>query len=196
MTEQLENLLQELETFGRQNDAVEHDRPRRMLNITRDTGEFLGVLVQACDARRVLELGTSNGYSTLWLAEALQNLNGRVTTVEMAEYKIALAAENFARSGLAGVIEQVHGEAGDFMKSRPDGAFDLVFLDSQRSEYLAWWPELQRILRAGGLIVADNALSHAPEMVPFMTRVSGDDTFTTCTLPVGNGQFLAVKRSA
>ena len=70
MSELLAALLAELEQFGRSNDAATTDRPRRMLNITRDTGEFLAVLVKAMDARRVLEIGTSNGYSTLWLADA------------------------------------------------------------------------------------------------------------------------------
>ena len=80
-------LLVELEAFGQQNDATITDRPRQMLNITRDTGEFLAVLVQAMSARRVLEIGTSNGYSTLWLAEAARTIGGAVTTVEQAEYE-------------------------------------------------------------------------------------------------------------
>jgi predicted O-methyltransferase YrrM len=72
-----------------------------MLNITRDTGEFLSALVRATLARRVLEIGTSNGYSTLWLAEAAKAIGGTVTTVEFSEYKAGLAAANFSRSGLA-----------------------------------------------------------------------------------------------
>jgi len=70
LTTTLENLLVELEAFGQANDGATTDRPRRMLNITRDTGELLAVLVRATLARRVLEIGTSNGYSTLWLASA------------------------------------------------------------------------------------------------------------------------------
>ena len=71
MADSLETLKAELERFGQANDAATNERPRRMLNITRDTGEFLVVLVRATAARRVLEIGTSNGYSTLWLADAL-----------------------------------------------------------------------------------------------------------------------------
>ena len=84
-------LLAELEQFGKTNDSATCERPRRMLNITRDTGEFLAVLVCATLARRVLEIGTSNGYSTLWLASAARAVGGAVTTVELAEYKIGLA---------------------------------------------------------------------------------------------------------
>src|SRR5512136_3079685 len=100
MTESLQVLLSELERFGEANDRVTAERPRRMLNITRDTGEFLSVLVRATSARRVMEIGTSNGYSTLWLASAARATGGVVTTVELSEYKVGLARRNFERSGL------------------------------------------------------------------------------------------------
>ena len=78
MNNQLQSLLAELEQFGRANDSETTERPRRMLNITRATGEFLAVLVRATGARRVLEIGTSNGYSTLWLADAARVIGGAV----------------------------------------------------------------------------------------------------------------------
>lgn len=71
-----------------------------MLNITRDTGEFLAVLARATNAQRVLEIGTSNGYSTLWLAEAAKAIGGGVTTIEFAELKVGLASTNFARAAI------------------------------------------------------------------------------------------------
>ena len=164
-----------------------------MLNITRDTGELLSVLVRAMNAQRVLEIGTSNGYSTLWLAMAAKAINGFVTTVELSDYKISLAAKAFDRSGLPAVIAQVHAEAGAVLKKSAESSFDLVFLDSERSEYPAWWPDIKRILRKGGLLVVDNATSHAAEMAPFAALVSADPDFTTCTVPVGNGEFLATR---
>jgi hypothetical protein len=100
VTDPLHSVLAELEQFGEANDASTTERPRRMLNITRDTGEFLAVLVIATLARRVLEIGTSNGYSTLWLADAARTIGGSVTTVELSEYKIGLASTNFTRSVL------------------------------------------------------------------------------------------------
>lgn len=193
MNDTIDSLLRELERFGQDNDAATTDRPRRMLNITRDTGEFLAVLVRATRARQVLEIGTSNGYSTLWLASAAQASGGRVTTVELAEFKIELATANVGRSGLADVIEQVHGEAGAFLQAAPDAHYDLVFLDSERPEYPGWWPDIRRVLRAGGLLVVDNAVSHVAEMVPFVALVAADAAFTSCTVPVGNGEFMAVK---
>lgn len=193
MPGELAALLQELEQFGRTNDAATTDRPRRMLNITRDTGEFLAVLVKAADARRVFEIGTSNGYSTLWLASAVRATGGSVTTVESSELKRGMAAANFARSGLAAHISLVHDDAGTVLKRFASASFDLIFLDSERPEYPGWWPDLKRVLRGGGLLVADNATSHPEQMAPFIALVNADPEFTTSLVPVGNGEFLAVK---
>lgn len=196
MTDPLEALKTELERLGAANDGATAERSRRMLNITRDTGEFLSVLVRATLARRVLEIGTSNGYSALWLAEAARAIGGAVTTVEYSEYKVGLAAATFARSGLASYITLVHDDAGRVLQHSEDSAFDFVFLDSERSEYPGWWPHLRRVLRPGGLLVVDNAVSHAEQMAPFVALVNADPLFTTSLVPVGNGEFLAVKASS
>jgi len=193
MTDLLAALLAELERFGQMNDAATAERPRRMLNITRDTGEFLAVLVKAMDARRVLEIGTSNGYSTLWLADAASAIGGSVTTVELSELKLGMATANNARSGLAACISLVHEDAGQVLKHSPDAGFDLIFLDSERPAYPGWWPDLKRVLRGGGLLVVDNATSHPEQMAPFIALVKADPAFTTSLVPVGNGEFLAVK---
>src|SRR5207302_4937595 len=89
------------------------------------------------------------GYSTLWLAGAARAIGGTVTTVELSDYKIALATANFARSGVARYISPVHEHAGRVLERSADGAFDLVFLDSERPEYPGWWPDLKRVLRPG-----------------------------------------------
>ena len=193
MSESLDALLAELEKFGQDNDAVITDRPRRMLNITRNTGELLAVLVKAMNATRVLEIGTSNGYSTLWLANAARAIGGRVTTVEKAELKVGMARANFARSGLADVIALVNDDAGAVLKRAANGSVDLIFLDSERPEYPGWWPDLKRVLRPRGLLVVDNATSHPEQMAPFVALVTADPDFTTSLVPVGNGEFLAVK---
>ena len=196
MTSPLESLLAELEQFGQANDNATTERARRMLNITRDTGEFLAVLARATLARRILEIGTSNGYSTLWLASAARAIGGSVTTVEQSEYKIGLASANFARSGLASSIAQLHDDAGRVLARAADGAFDLIFLDSERPEYPGWWPDLKRVLRPGGLLVVDNATSHVEQMAPFVALVKADQEFVTSLVPVGNGEFLATRASS
>ncbi|WP_425507302.1 O-methyltransferase [Stenotrophomonas lactitubi] len=137
-------LKDELARFGTHNDARESERGRRMLNITADTGELLSVLVRFGNARRVLEIGTSNGYSTLWLAEAAAAIDGTVITLEFAADKVAMARANFARSGLGERIELVHGDAGQWLAQAADGCIDLLFLDSNRGQYAGWWPPTRR----------------------------------------------------
>ena len=196
MDDALLEFLEKLAKVGDDNDARETARPKRMLNITRDTGEFLAVLVRATAARRVLEIGTSNGYSTLWLADAARGIGGSVTTVEFAESKIRLASANFARSGLSPFITLVHDDAGRLLQRSDQSAYDLIFLDSERPEYPGWWPQLRRVLRLGGLLIVDNATSHVEQMAPFVALVTADPEFATCLIPVGNGEFLAVKTSS
>ncbi len=193
MTERLHDILRELETFGNENDARVTSRSHKMLNITPDTGEFLLLLIRALRAKRVLEIGTSNGYSTLWLAQAVQPLGGRVTTVDQSSYKVELAHKNFARAEMQPWIESQLSDAGAYLKKPAPASFDFVFLDSEREEYVGWWPDLQRVLAAGGLLVADNALSHAQELEPFRQAVLQTPGYLTSLVPVGKGELLVLK---
>ena len=181
-----EQILSELETFGKENDRVQTEYAQRMMNITRETGQFLQVLVMSNRAHRILEIGTSNGYSTLWLARGASRVGGEVTTVDFSTYKIGLARANFERAGMSDAIIQVKANGGDYLKRTADECFDFLFLDSARAEYPAWWPHIKRVLKPGGIWVADNALSHASEMKPFTDLVEADPDFTTCCVPVGN----------
>ncbi|MNJ60574.1 protein-L-isoaspartate O-methyltransferase [compost metagenome] len=117
----LEQLKRELERFGKQHDEAQPSRGGKMLNITRDTGELLALLVQTRGAQAVLEIGTSNGYSTLWLAEAVKRLDGRVTTIERDEKKISLAEANFQRCGTEPLDHPAGGGGGQPVPQPADG---------------------------------------------------------------------------
>jgi len=106
-----------------------------MLNITLDTGRLLWVLVRAMRASRILEVGTSNAFSTIWLADAARSAGGRVVTLEANTEKIALAKANLATAGLEGSVDIMEGRAADLLASLT-GPFDVVFLDADRPSYL------------------------------------------------------------
>jgi predicted O-methyltransferase YrrM len=189
----LEALLAELEHHGSTHDARTEIRAGRLLNITRETGRFLALLVRAVAAKEILEIGTSNGYSTLWLASAVNDADGSVTTIEHSAEKTVMAAVNFARAGLDGAIRQIQGNAGAILPTLSTESVDLVFLDADRERYQDWWQDVRRVLRPGGLLVVDNACSHADELRPFTGAVEADQEFLTSLVPVGKGEFLAVK---
>ena len=193
MDENLTALLEELESFGAENDAQVTDHKSKMLNITHETGAFLALMVRAIKARRILEIGTSNGYSTLWLAYAVQQSGGRVVTVERSPLKAELAQRNFERAGFSSAITVHLAEAGRFYEEQSNSSYEFIFLDSDRGEYIGWWPSLRRILVAGGLLVVDNAVSHENELRGFVELVRAFPGYMMSLVPVGKGELVVLK---
>jgi predicted O-methyltransferase YrrM len=190
----IEAVLAEVSAFGVANDPRATEHSMRMLNITPDTGQLLRILVRATGARRILEVGTSNGYSTMWLAWAASETGGHVTTLERLPEKIALAGANFERAGLAPWITIRQGIALETLATL-DGPFDLIFLDADRPSYLAYLDLLLPLLKAGGLLVTDNVVSHADEVTDFLARLKNDPNLDSVTVPVGNGEELTCRRA-
>jgi predicted O-methyltransferase YrrM len=185
-------LLERVARFGEDNDARETARPKRMLNITRDTGRLLWVLVRATGATRILEVGTSNAFSTIWLADAARATGGRVTTLEVNPEKVALARANLASAGLDGLVEIITGPAADTLARLP-GPFDIAFLDADRPSYLSYLELAVPRLRTGGMLIADNVISHAHELGEFLHRVKSHPQLFAVTVPIGNGEEIALK---
>ena len=185
-------LLDQLWSAGDANDARQTERPLRMLNITPDTGRFLWILVRAARASRILEVGTSNGYSTIWLADAARAIGGRVVTLEHDPNKVRLARENLQRAGVAGWVDVREGPAAETLAGLP-GPFDLVFLDADRASYRTYLELVVPKLVAGGLLVADNVVSHRSELEDFLTRVKAHPELLSVTVPVGKGEEVAFK---
>ena len=138
----------------------------------------------------MLELGTSNGYSTLWLADAVRDTGGTVTSVEVDADRTEQARANLARAGLEAHVELRVQYAAEALAHAPDASLDLVFLDAERPHYPAYWPHLLRVLRPGGVLAVVNVLSHAHELVEFTPLVEAE--LETTVVPVGAGLRLAV----
>ena len=188
-----QTFLDELYAHGRAYDSQREDRLQRLRNVEPETAELLGVLVRAMRATRVLEIGTSNGYSTIWLGDAAEAVDGTVLSLEIEAERTAQAADNLTRAGVADRVELRTQDAAEALRSFADDAFDLVFLDAERPLYAGYWPELIRVMRPNGLLVVDNTLSHAKELVEFSELVYAAPEVTSTLVTVGAGVMLIVK---
>jgi len=189
----LRGLLDRLYEDGAAYDAAEPDRRRRRRNLEPEAASFLWVLLQALRAQAVVEVGTSNGYSTIWLADAMRLTNGKVVSLDVDQTAQREAAANLAAAGLDSYVDLHAIDGGRFLARRPADSVDVLFLDSERPEYAGWWPHPKRVLRPGGLIVIDNVLSHADEVVDCRAQIEADSQLASTIVPVGKGQLLAVK---
>jgi len=188
---ELQKVLDELEKSGIENDTIQKDKSRKYLNITRDTGEFFTVLVKATKTKNILEIGTSNGYSTLWLASALPE-SGTVTTIERSEQKAIEAKANFERTKMLEKVRLLIGNASTLLDDLKE-EFDIIFLDADRSLYISFIPHILRLLKPGGIMICDNAVSHEDELKAFMEFFATRSDYKTCLVPVGKGEFIACK---
>jgi predicted O-methyltransferase YrrM len=178
---------------SRAHDAAEPDRLRRYRNLEPESAGLLALLVIAKAPRRVLELGTSNGYSTLWLGDACEQVGAELVSVDVDADRQAEAAEHLREARLDRVALRIQ-DGGALLRGSPDGAWDLVFLDAERDAYAGWWPELRRTLAPGGLLAIDNVLSHAAEVAEVLAIIAADDAVESTVVPVGAGLRLVVRR--
>jgi predicted O-methyltransferase YrrM len=176
---------------GATHDAAEPDRLRRRRNLEPETAALLTLVLRIAAARRIVEIGTSNGYSTIWLADAARDVGGHVTSVDVEEWPGV--AGNLERAGVT--AERVIADGGAYLAGLPDGSVDLLFLDAERVEYVSWWPHPVRVLTDGGVLAMDNVLSHPGEVAPVLALLAAEPGITGETVAVGKGLYLAVKRA-
>jgi predicted O-methyltransferase YrrM len=177
---------------AREHDAAQEDRLDRYRVLEPETAELLAFLVRVTNARDVLEIGTSIGYSTLWLADAVADTQGRLVSVEIEQARSDQARANLDRAGLG--AELVVGDAAIVLESSSDDAWDLVFLDAERPAYAGYWPDVLRTLRPGGLVAIDNVLSHPDQVTEILALIAGEASVTATLVPIGAGLQLALKR--
>jgi predicted O-methyltransferase YrrM len=192
MDPRIRDLLSELERIGAANDAVESDRARKMLNLEPETAGLLAILARSSGATRVLEIGTSNGYSTIWLAWAVAPMGGRVTSIDRDAKKHAAARDNLTRAGFQDRVELCLGEATAFARE-VSGPFDLVFFDADRISAPEQLQLLLPKLAPRVLLIADNVLSHPQEIAGYLDVLSELPGFEHVVVPVGKGLSIAYR---
>jgi predicted O-methyltransferase YrrM len=153
-------------------------------NVPMDDGRFLRMLVESTNARNVVEIGTSNGYSALWMLLGLKSTGGRLTTFEIEASSVRLARQNFKNAGVDTIATVVEGDAHDKVKDLKD-PIDLLFLDADKDGYHDYLEQLLPLVRPGGLIVAHN-MDHRGTQT-YIDAVVNDADLETLFINTGSG---------
>ena len=161
-------------------------------NIAPENGQFLSILIQSINAQHVLEVGTSNGYSTIWLAAALNLTGGQLITIEFDPKRAEEAQTHLIEVGLNTIVDIRIGNALDEI-SKCDVTFDLVFLDAQKDEYKKYLELVLPNIRVGGLIVADDTVTMRDEMPDYVDYVFNTPILNSVDIPLDDGIILSHK---
>ena len=196
-------------TLNALNDAAKAERsgmvktsPSESMNaITWDTGVFFNIMLQSMGAKNVLEIGTSTGFSTIWMAEAVSARGGSVITVEMDTKKIERARQSLSDAGIVEVVHIWQGVALDVLATmtasgKYDDFFDFVLIDADKENVLSYFESSMQLVKSGGIIAVDNMLlpeKFAPIMNDFAQRLRENPAVRAVTLPVGNGEEIILK---
>ena len=147
-------------------------------NISKETGNFIEFLIKVSNAQKVIELGTSNGYSGLRIALALKTTGGKLTTIEYWEKRRSIAVENFRKCGVDDIITSIQGSALPVIQEKlQNETFDFVFLDANKAGYIEFFRALHPLLKVGGIIVADDIVSHSEAVKPFLDEILNRDDY-------------------
>jgi predicted O-methyltransferase YrrM len=188
-------LLDELERFGHANDDAQSDHRQKMLNLEPVTARLLHFIFRASHRKRILEIGTSNGYSTIWLAAAAESVDGEVVSIDRSAEKHKLARANLEQAGLAKRVELITNLAIEAIPGLK-GEFDAVFFDANR---ISAGTELELLLPklANDVIVAaDNALSHPGEIAVYLETIRAFPDFWEFMVPIGKGLSIAYRQAS
>ena len=177
-------------------DAQQTDRIQRYRNVEPESALFLAMQIHIQQSKEILEIGTSTGYSTLWLAHAAQQTQGRVTTLEIDPARTAQAQHHAQELGLDDVIDFWVGDAEKYL-AKVTQQYDFIFLDAERDAYVGYWAFLQKMLNpCGGVLIVDNVISHAAQVKCFIELIENDPRFISMTLPIGAGLYMVCSQSS
>lgn len=175
-----------------------------------ETREFLKTQLIMKKPMQLLEIGTAVGYSSIYMSQYLDD-DGRITTIELDEKRVQIARRNIETMGLSSVISVLQGDAYEVLKTLPDKTYDFAFVDAAKGQYINYYPDVMRVVKAGGVIISDNILqdgdvleSHFTvdkrnrtihdRMREYIYTITHDERLDTAILSVGDGMAISVKR--
>lgn len=163
-------------------------------NVPRKTGILLNTFIKMMNAKSVLEIGTSNGYSGLWLSKALKETGGRLTTIEFYDKRQSIAIENFKTCRVMDIVRPLQGSACEILESLDESEkFDFVFIDACKKEYVKYFELVKPHLTQKAMIVADNIISHSEKVQDFIAAVDADEEFQYAIVEVPGGILTAYR---
>jgi predicted O-methyltransferase YrrM len=193
--------IEEQENFEQEN-PFKIPNSEKVLSIGRDTGIFYNILLQNIAAKKILEIGMSVGYSTIWFADSISKKpEGKIITIDHDEKKIERAKKNFEDSGISEIIDIRHGDALKILsdinnESNSSESFDFIFIDADKERYIQYFDAVLPMLKPGGFIGADNILF--PERFQkftnlYVKHVRKNPNIRSVTIPIDNGEELSLK---
>jgi caffeoyl-CoA O-methyltransferase len=180
-----------LESMDKEDRLAGKSSLERLRQIPPETGQFLALLTANAPEGTYLEIGTSGGYSSMWLALACKELGRKLITFEVLEEKVKIARETLKIAGIENVVKLVFGDAKKYLQNYKNIAF--CFLDAEKEDYLEYYEKVIPHLVKGGILVADNVISHKAVLEPMLERVSKDERVDSLVVPVGRGELVCRK---
>ena len=182
------NRMHELERLDARDREETTPHAQRLRQVPPETGMFIAMLVASAPPGKIIEIGTSAGYSTLWLSLAQKRSAGKIVTFEVMPEKAVLARETFRLAGVEDRVELVIGDARAHLGRFEGIAF--CFLDAEKDVYEECYETVAARLMPGGLLVADNVISHREELTPFVEMVLDDRRVDALVVPIGKGELV------
>lgn len=189
--EPVKNRMKYLENIDAKDRVDRTPQMKRLRQIPPETGKFLSILAAGAPNGEFIEIGTSGGYSTMWIALACIERGIKIKTFEILEEKIKLAKETFRESKLTEYVELVAGDARNFLKEEKNISF--CFLDAEKEVYDECYDLIIPNMVKGGLLIADNAINHYDILKPMIDKALSDERIDALIVPIGKGELLCRK---
>lgn len=184
--------MEYLEDLDRKHRTGKIPADIRLRQVPRETGKFLSIMASLAPSGVYLEIGTSGGYSALWLALACRKRRRKLITFEILPQKVSIARETFQAAEVEDVVELTQGDARDYLNNYRDISF--CFLDAEKGMYAECYEKIVPNMTAHGILVADNVISHKEILAEMVEHAIRDQRVDSMVVPIGSGLLLCVKR--
>jgi len=204
VNEKIQNVLSRLEKDIDYEEMHRDEIPseKRLNCISKNIGTFYNIMLKSINAKKILEIGMSVGYSGLWFADAIMSntQDGQITTIDREQFKIDSATQNFEEAGVSSLIKIRKGEARKILheikEEFGENYFDFIFIDADKESYIEYFDLCLPLVRKGGIIAADNILF--PErfnemMADYLSHVRNNPNVQSVTVPIDNGEEVTIK---